>query len=1546
MDPSLLCTDDQTQSLAPLTDSQTGDLDALSLLHSPTENILSAYETGTETVPDLSDSTDKSTEALSNVSKFLSQDKSTDSDCLKLSSSSYKMAECLSLCSEPVPKDNDLRVRAYFGSSEPILPLLPHLSREAFSESYIKQEPSLSFAHIQDNTTPEPSGTMSSISEGLMKLSSTEPLSRLSFRSEHNPATYLLRSLSPDSDSLESDTAVAPVSDLYIFETETQDFILSPNVDPPEIKSPECQPSSHTEGKKTHHDCETHVPMCDSADVLTKCHYNSTEEQALVDYESDVGQHIGLRPPAVDACEASLMPVNDAGQEKAEITGLTPQARQSDSPVELWLDACQYLAGEDTEDRDILGETSLCVMQGGLSATSDLSFLSGETQGSGYNPEGSEGIGWSCEDTRGWGPPVERWSSVDSWASALSDWTGIITAPPEDITAAFTEIGAEIDALTKALAEVNTNTDTETSKEGQSQETVVQVQSQPPMGVQGQPLEAQNIPESSVISGQSCLSLGLEVGGTEIQDREGSQSFESLCDSTLTTQEEKELEETQMGQAESFICPIHPHSSMGAMVASPGAYGADVTGVTLIPGSTSCADVNLSEFGGYVESLETDIFSCNEDPIILNIVEDTDLEEENAPAELMTGEPSGDGLCEVTDEHSISQSGSVAEQEAKICCGLTKFDGEGTDSSADPHFLTTHTLTDSHVPGVDTQPGLHVKVHTHVSPDTLPDLDGACQVEPQWGSPKFIMPLAPLSIGSSLVCQTSSGLEGDQICAKRSFNDNRDLSCDHVQPCVLWPTSDGITDKPFLEGDEELNHKKDNTVNSDEKSSPEGQLDFHTGNTSECFFHERKTIIEEINDLSRELSNLAHVPADHFFISEKNRVAFITLELNDPFVSRPAKPIASAVPSEKAELNQRTAEKMPHKTHKSSEGKTRSKKDKSAGHHHGAQASKKQEILSHHVSAQQTCKEQEIHPLTGENHISENTPAGFEDSQAKLGVETSVSAERAPGKPHGKKKKKHGQNATALKSVGEPLVEVENGAKQKTAKGRIDMFEAKFGAKAETTQKDSDRSGGAEKKSQQLEAKTSEGKQPAHHAEHKDHQPKNLTGPLSDDVIKRRRLSEDKFGKIVSVLESKLPKTDVSVKVKAEEPKAEAEATRKKAYSEVVKQKIPPKGDLKVVQPIQAASVSGDPQSLCLWCQFAAVFSDYTVTWSREGGVLAEIKRSAGDESRVSLTISNASHKDLGKYQCRLSSLHGSVTLDYLLTYEVLSEIVIPPSPKTIPSAPIEVESEEEDVHCSRLMFKDDFLSDQYFGDKHPVSIITEKVHFGEGMHRRAFRTKLHAGQMPLLLPGHSCVLKVHNAISYGTRNNDELVQKNFTLAVEECQVQNTAREYIKAYTAAAQSTEAFGDVPEIIPIYLVHRPSNNIPYATLEEELIGDFVKYSVKDGKEINLLRRDSEAGQKCCAFQHWVYHNTEGNLLVTDMQGVGMRLTDVGIATYIRASKETVPPPSLTSSRPCTSAIDTVRSWASNPCSLKPKNLCLVQNPNPNLLLHRRKKPLGQQ
>ncbi|KTG35567.1 hypothetical protein cypCar_00001772 [Cyprinus carpio] len=364
-----------------------------------------------------------------------------------------------------------------------------------------------------------------------------------------------------------------------------------------------------------------------------------------------------------------------------------------------------------------------------------------------------------------------------------------------------------------------------------------------------------------------------------------------------------------------------------------------------------------------------------------------------------------------------------------------------------------------------------------------------------------------------------------------------------------------------------------------------------------------------------------------------------------------------------------------------------------------------------------------------------------------------------------------------------------------------------------------------------------------------------LSSMLNDD-IKRRRITDNLSGAVPIRTRPQLPAI-------FRQARKDGEDTTRRAYK------------------IQADPVPDDPQNILLWCQFRPVPPDATIKWTKEGTVLSEINKVEKDDSRFTLTILKACSKDLGLYKCSLNAANISVsTSEYHLTSEVLMELVIPSHDQ--PAEPRVVDGDEENIQCSPLLFKEDFLSDQYFGENQPASIVTEKVHFGEGMHRKAFRTTLREGNLPSFNPGHPCVLKVHNAIGYGTKNNEELVQKNYSLAVEECHVQNTAREYIKAYNSVAKSAESFGELPEIIPIYLVHRPSNNIPYATLEEELLGDFVKYSVKDGKEINLMRRDSEAGQKCCAFQHWVYTQTEGNLLVTDMQGVGMKLTDVGIAT----------------------------------------------------------------
>ncbi|XP_056400304.1 alpha-protein kinase 2 [Hyla sarda] len=310
---------------------------------------------------------------------------------------------------------------------------------------------------------------------------------------------------------------------------------------------------------------------------------------------------------------------------------------------------------------------------------------------------------------------------------------------------------------------------------------------------------------------------------------------------------------------------------------------------------------------------------------------------------------------------------------------------------------------------------------------------------------------------------------------------------------------------------------------------------------------------------------------------------------------------------------------------------------------------------------------------------------------------------------------------------------------------------------------------------------------------------------------------------------------------------------------------------------IQAELFPDCSGNLKLFCHFGEIHADSTITWIKDSKLLARIHRSSKDDSPVSLAIVQTSKKDQGQYSCTLKNIHGKVATEFHLTAEVLDHL-----------AHNQDSEGGEEIEFNQLFFREDFITDMYFGGNLHGRIATDELHFGEGVHRKAFRSKVMCGLFPVFNPGHLCVLKVHNAIAYGAKNNDELVQKNYKLAVQECYVQNTAREYAKIYAAEAEQLEAFGKVPEIIPIFLIHRPANNIPYATVEEELIGDFVKYSIKDGKEINVLRKDSEAGQKCCTFQHWVYERTNGNLLVTDMQGVGMKLTDVGIATMGKGYK----------------------------------------------------------
>lgn len=73
-----------------------------------------------------------------------------------------------------------------------------------------------------------------------------------------------------------------------------------------------------------------------------------------------------------------------------------------------------------------------------------------------------------------------------------------------------------------------------------------------------------------------------------------------------------------------------------------------------------------------------------------------------------------------------------------------------------------------------------------------------------------------------------------------------------------------------------------------------------------------------------------------------------------------------------------------------------------------------------------------------------------------------------------------------------------------------------------------------------------------------------------------------------------------------------------------------------------------------------------------------------------------------------------------------------------------------------------------------------------------------------------------------------------------------------------------------MIPRCLMYRPANSVPYATVEADLTGVFVKFCMMDPKGKLITQNTSELEQKCCTFQHWIHQWTHGNLLVTQLEG----------------------------------------------------------------------------
>lgn len=584
MDSSFLCFDKQTFPPADPTNRQTWDLRGCSLTKSPDGNMASSYATELECV---SEPVDVSAETGPSRSCLLLQ--TTDSCDLKSLTSTCHLPET-------VPTDTDYCTSSNIECSESVFPPVSCLQQQGnfYPSGLTSQE---NDQKLPASLTQEPQELTSCASRGLLEPSVRKP----PFSCDHSQVTSSRGSLSKHTDTLEGEIDTTLVSDLYIFESEPLNFILSPDpLDPGKITCPEYQQLLQLSGNTALPERDPHTVTCDTDNLVSQCGLGSSHPRIMSHCESDVRQQKKQRSSLENLCVEGMMSVSDAGQRTAEVTAVSnPTLSHRNSPVELWLDACQYLAVEDVENKDILDTTGPTVTQGPPSQTSDLPFPERQMQVSDYNNYGNDGIGWSESDTLAWGPPVERWSSVDSWSSALSDWSGIFTALPEDLTAAFTEIGAEIDALRLALVEGNTQNDTDISQKPQAE-----THQQAPMGVQDQPLKTQKLPETPILSGQSYLTLCRVPSGPDLQDLGTS----SLCPLSSSAQQENQSSQSELSK--------RPAASVLPRVTSLD---------NAIHNSTSTSDMELFNFDGEVESKGLDNFiTPNQDPVILRIVEDTD----------------------------------------------------------------------------------------------------------------------------------------------------------------------------------------------------------------------------------------------------------------------------------------------------------------------------------------------------------------------------------------------------------------------------------------------------------------------------------------------------------------------------------------------------------------------------------------------------------------------------------------------------------------------------------------------------------------------------------------------------------------------------------------------------------------------------------------------------------------------------------------------------------------------------------------------------------
>ncbi|XP_068458771.1 alpha-protein kinase 3 isoform X2 [Clinocottus analis] len=388
-------------------------------------------------------------------------------------------------------------------------------------------------------------------------------------------------------------------------------------------------------------------------------------------------------------------------------------------------------------------------------------------------------------------------------------------------------------------------------------------------------------------------------------------------------------------------------------------------------------------------------------------------------------------------------------------------------------------------------------------------------------------------------------------------------------------------------------------------------------------------------------------------------------------------------------------------------------------------------------------------------------------------------------------------------------------------------------------------------------------------------QSKKETPYMSPSQARRAALLQAPTGQNTPPMERRSPllsRRKATLEVpKAMEETPTAEPVSTKTDEKSAEKKLNPLKAPQVIRKIRGEPFPDASGHLKLWCQFFNVLSDSTIKWYRDEEEIIEVKRSGGDETQVALAVVLASSNDCGVYGCSINNEYGSDITDFLLSVDILSEILL--------KEDLEV---GEEIEMTPLLFNRGLADCGSWAEKYFGRIMTETVRIGEGCTHKASRVKVIYGLDPIFDSGSACIIKVQSPIAYGTTPESNLIERNLQITKQECKVQNMIREYCKIFAAEARVIENFGVSLEVIAQYLMYRPANSVPYATVEAYFEGVFLNYCMMDPKGRLITQIVSEMEQKCSTFQHWIHQWTHGNLLVTRLEGVETKITNVRVVT----------------------------------------------------------------